>query len=96
MRVRDKELNDYLYGGRYPTGGYPAGLEKALKRKLQMLKAAVTINDLRIPPSNHLELLKGKLAGYYSIRVNAQYRLIFHWSQQQQEAYDVYFDDYHH
>lgn len=95
MRVRDKELNDYLYGGRYPTG-YPAGLEKALKRKLQMLKAAVTINDLRIPTSNHLELLKSKLAGYYSIRVNAQYRLIFHWSQQQQEAYDVYFDDYHH
>lgn len=64
--------------------------KKALKRKLQMLKAAVTINDLRIPPSNHLELLKGKLAGYYSIRVNAQYRLIFHWSQQQQEAYDVH------
>ena len=61
-----------------------------MKRKLQMLKAAVTINDLRIPPSNHLELLKGKLAGYYSIRVNAQYRLIFHWSQQQQEAYDVH------
>lgn len=83
------------YTATYPTG-YPAGLEKALKRKLQMLKAAVTINDLRIPPSNHLELLKGKLAGYYSIRVNAQYRLIFHWSQQQQEAYDVYFDDYHH
>lgn len=67
-----------------------------MKRKLQMLKAAATINDLRIPPSNHLELLKGKLAGYYSIRVNAQYRLIFHWSQQQQEAYDVHFDDYHH
>ena len=60
------------------------------------MPAAAAINDLRIPPSNHLELLKGKLAGYYSIRVNAQYRLIFHWSQQQQEAYDVYFDDYHH
>ncbi|RYQ43168.1 type II toxin-antitoxin system RelE/ParE family toxin [Bifidobacterium pseudolongum] len=60
------------------------------------MPTAAAINDLRIPPSNHLELLKGKLAGYYSIRVNAQYRLIFHWSQQQQEAYDVYFDDYHH
>lgn len=89
MRVRDKEFNDYFIW-RKISNRLPCRLGKALKRKLQMLKTAATINDLRIPPSNHLELLKGKLAGYYSIRVNAQYRLIFHWSQQQQEAYDVH------
>lgn len=60
-----------------------------------MLKAATCLNDLRIPPANRLEALKGNLAGWYSIRVNSQYRLIFRWDNKQKEAYDVYFDDYH-
>lgn len=94
MKLRDRELELYLYGGRYPKK-YPTGLEKALTRKLQMMKAATTINDLRIPPSNHLEQLKGDLAGCYSIRINSQYRLVFHWDNKEKEATDVYFDDYH-
>lgn len=78
----------------YPRG-YPPNLQRVIARKLQMLKAATCLNDLRIPPANRLEALKGNLAGWYSIRVNSQYRLIFRWDNKQKEAYDVYFDDYH-
>lgn len=94
MQTRTRELKDFLYGGTYPQE-YPEGLQRVLMRKLQLLKAACTINDLRVPPNNHLEKLKGDLAGYYSIRVNRQYRLIFIWNNTEQEAQDVYFDDYH-
>ncbi len=94
MRTRDKELNDFLYGGRYPND-YPAGLERALMRKLQMLKAAHDLKDLRIPPGNRLEPLKGGLTGHWSIRVNKQWRLVFQWDTTEREATDVYFDDYH-
>lgn len=94
METREKELNDYLYGGPYPKG-YPTGLEKILKRKLQILKAAYNLQDLKAPPGNQIEPLKGNLLGYWSIRVNKQYRLIFKWNDNTKEAYDVYFDDYH-
>lgn len=49
-------------------------------RKLDMLNAAHDLNDLRIPPSNRLELLKGTLKGKYSIRINDQYRIVFSWN----------------
>lgn len=94
MRIRDKELNDFLYGGRYPKG-YPAGLERRLMRKLQMLKAAHALQDLKVPPGNRLESLKGDLKGYRSIRVDKQWRLVFKWDDEDREATDVYFDDYH-
>ncbi|OZG64186.1 toxin [Bifidobacterium hapali] len=94
METRTKELTDFLYGGRYPKG-YPAGLERILMRKLQMLKAARELRDLRIPPGNRLEPLKGDLQGYWSIRVNQQWRLVFRWDEINREATDVYFDDYH-
>ncbi|MBW3090165.1 type II toxin-antitoxin system RelE/ParE family toxin [Bifidobacterium miconisargentati] len=94
MRTRDKELNDFLYGGRYPRG-FPAGCERQLMRKLQMLKAAHELHDLKIPPGNRLEPLKGNLKGHWSIRVNQQWRLVFQWDDVSKEATDVYFDDYH-
>ncbi|PWG59770.1 type II toxin-antitoxin system RelE/ParE family toxin [Bifidobacterium catulorum] len=94
METRTKELADFLYGGRY-TKGYPVGLERTLMRKLQMLKAAHELRDLRIPPSNRLEPLKGDLQGRWSIRVNQQWRLVFQWDETNKEATDVYFDDYH-
>lgn len=94
MRTRDRSLLDYLYGGPYPRG-YPTGLERQLKRKLQMLKAAHALGDLKVPPGNRLEPLQGDLLGHCSIRVNQQYRLIFQWDDETKEAYDVYFDDYH-
>ena len=94
MRTRNRELNDFLYGGPLPEG-CPTGIEKQLARRLQMLKAANSLLDLRAPPGNRLEALTGNLRGYWSIRVNKQYRLVFRWDEMTQEAYDVYFTDYH-
>lgn len=94
MQIRDDKLKDFLYGGHYPRG-YPANLNKQLTRKLQILKAARSLEELRTPPSNRLERLQGNLDGYWSIRVNIQYRLIFKWDKETKEATDVYFDDYH-
>ena len=62
-------------------------------RKLQMIEAANDVADLRIPPGNQLEKLKGNLAGMYSIRINKQYRIIFHFESNQ--ATTVQITDYH-
>jgi toxin HigB-1 len=58
-----------------------------------MLNAADRINDLREPPGNRLEALKGDFEGYYSIRVNDQWRIIFQWKDN--NAYRVSIVDYH-
>jgi len=63
------------------------------KRKLDMLNASFDESDLRVPPSNRFEHLKGDLKGFYSIRVNEQFRVIFRFDNS--NAYDVYIDDYH-
>jgi len=65
----------------------------AALRKLDMLDAAYRLNDLRKPPGNRLELLKGELAGYYSIRVNEQWRIVFRWEDN--NAHEVSLTDYH-
>ena len=57
----------------------PSDLEARLFRKLQMIDDAVTDQDLRVPPSNHFERLRGNLAGFHSIRVNSPLRLVFRW-----------------
>ncbi len=72
----------------------PADLSDRLFRKLQMLDDAVTDQDLRVPASNHFEKLRGKLKGYHSIRVNGQWRLVFHWDGGRGEASEVYLDDH--
>ncbi len=69
-------------------------LESRLFRKLQMLDDATTDQDLRVPPSNHFEKLRGKLEGFHSIRVNSQWRLIFRWDGSRGEASGVYLDDH--
>ena len=69
-------------------------LEDRLFRKLQMLDDATTDQDLRVPPSNHFEKLRGNLAGLHSIRVNKQWRLVFRWSGARGEAQGVYLDDH--
>ncbi|KAA8817121.1 toxin [Bifidobacterium callitrichos] len=94
MRTRTEELTDFLYGGPYPKT-YPTGLERILMRKLQMIKAAHELRDLKIPPGNRLEPPKGNLKGYWSIRINQQWRLAFQWDDNNKEAIDVHFDDYH-
>ena len=72
----------------------PADLASRLFRKLQMLDDATTDQDLRVPPSNHFEKLRGKLEGFHSIRLNSQWRLIFRWDGRRGEASAVYLDDH--
>ncbi|HEY3451056.1 MAG TPA: type II toxin-antitoxin system RelE/ParE family toxin [Myxococcales bacterium] len=71
----------------------PKKLWPVAQRKLSYLDAAHTIDDLRSPPGNHLEQLKGRLAGFWSIRVNDQYRVIFRFEAS--VANDVAILDYH-
>ena len=72
----------------------PADLERRLFRKIQMIDDAAADQDLRVPPSNHFEKLRGDLAGLHSVRVNKQWRLIFKWDGGRGEAVDVYLDDH--
>lgn len=72
----------------------PSDLENRLFRKLQMVDDATTDRDLRAPPSNHFEKLRGHLDGFHSIRVNKQWRLIFRWQGDRGEATDLYLDNH--
>ena len=72
----------------------PTDLEGRLFRKLQMIDDATSDRDLRAPPSNHFEKLRGNLAGLHSIRVNNQWRLVFRWDGRLGEADGVYLDNH--
>jgi len=76
------------------TRNIPSDLESRLFRKLQMMDDATTDRDLRVAPSNHFEKLRGNLEGLHSIRVNKQWRLIFHWDGGRGEAAGVYLDNH--
>jgi proteic killer suppression protein len=65
----------------------PSDVEGRLFRKLQMVDDATTDQDLRAPPSNHFEKLRGNLAGFHSIRVNSQWRLVFRWDGSRGEGH---------
>ncbi len=71
----------------------PMEAQKIGRRKLRMINNSVDIVDLRIPPANRLEKLAGNWKGYYSIRVNKQWRIVFKW--QSGNAYEVEILDYH-
>ncbi|MFH0956010.1 MAG: type II toxin-antitoxin system RelE/ParE family toxin [Candidatus Falkowbacteria bacterium] len=71
----------------------PSLIQRTAMRKLWMINAANSINDLKIPPANCLKKLKGKRKDQYSIRVNDQWRACFKWRQQ--DAYNVEIIDYH-
>ena len=71
----------------------PSPIQALARRKLRMLDAAQRLDDLRIPPANRLEAMKGKRAGQHSIRINDQFRVCFVWTPQ--GAVDVKIVDYH-
>ena len=71
----------------------PNDIQRVALRKLRMLNRATILNDLKVPPSNRLEPLKGKRKGQHSIRINEQWRVCFRWSEG--DAYDVEIVDYH-
>ncbi len=70
-----------------------SGIETVAMRKLALLNVAVRIEDLRVPPGNRLEALKGKRQGQWSIRINAQWRICFRFESR--NAIDVEIVDYH-
>jgi len=78
---------------REPGGKLARPLRRAALRKLLLLDAAETLDDLRVPPGNRLEKLAGDRKGRYSIRVNDQYRVCFRWEGG--DAHDVEVVDYH-
>ena len=88
FRCRDTQV--VFRGG---TSRRWAALARLAERKLNMLDAARTLTDLRIPPGNPLEALSGDRQGSHSIRVNDQYRICFRWERE--NAFDVEIVDYH-
>ncbi len=71
----------------------PSAIQRTALRKLVQLDNAVTVNDLRVPPGNRLEALKGGRKGQHSIRINDQWRICFVWTDG--DAYNVEIADYH-
>ncbi|MFN3999652.1 type II toxin-antitoxin system RelE/ParE family toxin [Algoriphagus sp.] len=87
----DKETEKVWNGTR--SAKLPNEIQEIARRKLRMLNNSQNINDLRIPPSNHLEKLSGNLSGQFSIRINKQWRIIFTWEGNQ--SFNVQIVDYH-
>lgn len=75
------------------TRAFMPELRRAARRKLLYLNDAAELKDLRIPPGNRLEALKGKQKGKHSIRINEQWRIVFRW--QAGNTFDVEVTDYH-
>ena len=79
--------------GRQRVRRWPSGVLRAALRKLLILDAAESLADLRVPPGNRLERLRGSREGQHSIRINDQWRICFSWRSG--DAYDVEIVDYH-
>lgn len=93
LSFRDDWLRDFFIND-IRSKKIPSDLEDRLFRKIQMIDDATTDQDLRVPPSDHFEKLRGPLEGLHSIRVNKQWRLIFEWNGAAGEAKGVYLDDH--
>ncbi len=88
---RDKEAQKIFQ--RVHSSKLPSDLQRVALRKLRMLHRAQTLADLRVPPANRLERLRGKREGQYSIRINDQWRICFRWESG--DVHDVDIVDYH-
>ena len=75
------------------TRSFPQELRRMARRKLLYLHDAAELKDLRVPPGNRLEALKGDMKGFHSIRINDQWRVVFRWANG--NAFDVAIRDYH-
>jgi proteic killer suppression protein len=82
-----------IHQDRKVAKGFPANLARVARRKLVMVNQATVLDDLKSPPGNHLEALKGNLAGKHAIRINSQWRIVFRWTAVGPE--DVEIIDYH-
>jgi proteic killer suppression protein len=88
---RDKRTEGIYQGRR--ARGLPIEIQQRARRKLRMIDAATVIDDLRIPPSNRLEKLKGDRRGQHSIRINDQWRICFVWNENSASGVEIV--DYH-
>lgn len=87
----DKETKKIWNGERIQ--GFSTEIQEIGRRKLRMLNNSQSLIDLKIPPSNRLEKLKGDLQEFYSIRINDQYRIVFQWKNGNAEQVQIV--DYH-
>ena len=88
---RAKETEKIWQGRR--SRQLPQEIQQLARRKLRMINNARSLNDLRVPPANRLEALRGKRAGQHSVRINDQWRICFHWTEG--NALNVEIVDYH-
>jgi proteic killer suppression protein len=88
---RDKETRKLASGK--TSRRIPQDIHRRARMRLQRIDAAVSLEDLRVPPSHHLEALSGKRRGQHSIRINDQWRICFEWRDG--HAYEVEIVDYH-
>jgi proteic killer suppression protein len=88
---RDKETGKIF--NRYFSSKLPQNIHNIARKKLVLLDAVTEIEDLRVPPGNRLEALKGNRKGQHSIRINDQWRICFKWKDG--DSYDVEITDYH-
>ncbi len=95
VSFRDKGTEDVFDGRdtRNARKACPSDLVRVARRKLDLLNQAAALGDLRAPPNNRLEKLKGDREGQYSIRINDQWRVCFRWTESGAE--DVEIVDYH-
>jgi toxin HigB-1 len=88
---RDRETEELWRSGK--SRRLPSDLERRGFKKLAILNAAITLDNLKVPPGNHLEVLRDNRTGQHSIRVNDQYRVCFVWRDG--NAFEVEIVDYH-
>lgn len=91
INFADNETEKIFEG--YLSKKLPREIQNIARRKLKMLHFSINLNDLKVPPSNRLEKLKGNSHNYYSIRINSQWRIVFIWENN--NSYDVQIIDYH-
>jgi proteic killer suppression protein len=89
--IRDKETERVF--ARQRSARLPEAIQQVAYRKLRMLNSAILLNDLRSPPANRLEKMRGCRAGQWSIRINDQWRICFEWRDG--DAHSVEIVDYH-
>ena len=88
---RDKEIEQIF--NRFFSSKLPQNIQNIARKKLIILDAVTEIEDLRVPPENKLETLKGNRKGQHSIRINDQWRICFKWKDG--DSYNVEITDYH-
>lgn len=86
------KITEAVFNGQCPKG-FPVQIFPVARRRLEALDAAEMLNDLRVPPANRLEALKGDRKGQHSIRINNQWRICFRWTKKGPAGVEIV--DYH-